>query len=152
MTFWSATPGMCGFCSCVLAFTIGTLGAIGCRQAHRHDDARAITIAYRSFLEASESERESALRSLKSVRCNDADTCSARDACAIYATDLVASANLRRRAKELAPEDAGGNGAATPAELSIIVAGATDAMQRANQEVGGCLAAIDRLYATIAAD
>ena len=51
------------------------------------------------------------------------------------------------KARALGPEDGGGNGAATESERAIILAGAQDALQKAEAAEPGCHAALERLHA-----
>lgn len=123
-----------------------TVLLMACR-APKRDDARAIVRAYEAFQGASPADRRAALASLEAAPCLDAPTCADRDACAGYARSLTRAQELSRKARELGPEDAGGNGAATPAELSIIVGGADDATKDATAKEPACRGALDRLYA-----
>ena len=120
-----------------------------CGKRSGRDDARAITNAYRAFQEASVTDRPAALAELTKARCDDAPTCADRDACVDYAKALVRAADLTRRARALAPEDAGGNGAATPDELAVIVSGADDAVKKTEALEPKCRVALERLYAAI---
>lgn len=123
-----------------------TLGfAPGCRDRREADDARGILSAYEAFQNAVPSDRRAALEALANARCRDAAVCSDRDACASYATALVRASELTGKAKSLAPEDAGGNGAATMRELGIIVAGAEEAIGEAERAETACTAALERL-------
>jgi hypothetical protein len=116
-----------------------------CREAKR-EDVRAIVRAYEAFQGASPTDRPAALAALATAPCVDAPTCADRDACVGYGRALTRAQDLLRKARELGPEDAGGNGAATPAELSIIVGGADDATKDATAKEPACRGALDRLY------
>jgi hypothetical protein len=119
---------------------------MACRGQKR-EDVRAIVRAYEAFQSAGQADRRAALASLEAAPCNDTPTCKDRDACVGYARSLTRAQELTRKAQELAPEDAGGNGAATPAELSIIIGGADDATKEATAAEPACRSALDRLYA-----
>jgi hypothetical protein len=126
-----------------LALTLGF--APGCNDRREADDARGILSAYEAFQNAVPSDRRAALAALASAKCRDATVCADRDACATYATALVRASELTAKARSLAPEDAGGNGAATMKELGIIVAGAEEAIGEAEQAEKACTAALERL-------
>jgi len=124
-----------------------TVLLVACRGGSQtRNDARAIVRAYEAFQGASAPDRSAALESLASVPCVDATICADRDACVAYARHLFRAQDLARRARELGPEDAGGNGAATPAELTIIVSAADDETKAASVTQPTCRAALDRLY------
>jgi hypothetical protein len=129
-------------------FLVVALLICSCRSPKRAD-AQAIVRAYEAFQGAPQADRRAALASLETAPCKDGPTCADRDACVAYARSLTRAQELTRKAKELAPEDAGGNGAATPAELSIIIGGADDAAKEASSAEPGCRTALDRLYALI---
>ena len=111
------------------------------------EDARNIVRAYEAFQNASAFDRPAALASLGTIPCGDPNTCADRDACATHARHLFRAQDLARRARELGPEDAGGNGAATPAELSVIISAADDEAKAATVTEPTCRDALARLYA-----
>jgi hypothetical protein len=117
----------------------------GCRDAGR-EEARAIARAYEDFENAGAPDRPAALKALQSARCSEASLCADRDACATYAASIVKTKQLTDKARELGPEDAGGNGAATESELAIIVAGAQDALDEAEKQAPRCHEALTRLH------
>jgi hypothetical protein len=120
---------------------------VACRgPSQSSTDARSIVRAYESFQGASATDRPAALKSLESASCSDAKLCADRDACAAYAKHLFRAQDLARRARELGPEDAGGSGAATPAELAVIISAADDETKAASVTEPVCRAALDRLY------
>ncbi len=121
---------------------------VACRGGSQaRDEARGIVRAYESFQGAAVADRPAALKSFETTRCTDAKVCADRDACATYARHLFRAQDLARRARELGPEDAGGNGAANETELAIIVSGADDETKAASVAEPTCRAALDRLYA-----
>ncbi|MBI2394053.1 MAG: hypothetical protein HYV09_31065 [Deltaproteobacteria bacterium] len=130
----------------LLAALLGSAIVVGCRRDTGRADARAIVRAYESFQGASATDRAAALRALESAQCDDALACADRDACSKYGKHLLRAQQLVQKARELGPEDAGGNGAATESELAIIVAGADDASREASAAEPPCRAALERLY------
>jgi hypothetical protein len=121
---------------------------VACRGGTRaRNDAQGIVRAYERFQGAAVGDRPAALASFEATPCVDPKVCADRDRCAEYARHLFRAQDLARRARELGPEDAGGNGAATPAELSIIVSGADDETKAASVSEPLCRGALDRLYA-----
>ncbi len=128
-----------------LALALLLAFAPGCRDRREADDARGILSAYEAFQNAVPSDRRAALEALANAKCRDAAVCADRDACASYATAMVRANELTAKAKSLAPEDAGGNGAATMKELAIIVAGAEDAIGDAERAEPSCTSALERL-------
>jgi len=120
----------------------------GCHAPTRRTDARAVVRAYEEFQSASLADRPAALNALENAPCVN-ETCRDRDACANYARNLVHAQTLIQKARELGPVDAGGNGAATAAELAVIIDGADDATRAAGDAEPACRAAISRLYATV---
>lgn len=130
----------------LVAFALSTL-VVGCRRDTGRADARAIVGAYERFQSASTTDRPAALQALEATRCDDPPACADRDACAKYGKHLLRAQQLVQKARELGPEDAGGNGAATESELAIIVAGADDASREASAAEQPCRVALERLYA-----
>lgn len=128
----------------VIAFATALAACRGGSQART--DARSIVRAYEAFQGAGKGDRPAALESLATAKCVDPATCADRDACVAYARHLLRAQDLARRARELGPEDAGGNGAATPAELAVIVSAADDETKAASVTEPTCRAALDRLY------
>lgn len=122
------------------------LVALGCKGNDDAANARAVLRAFEDFQGASAADRPAALQALEAVACGDAPTCSDKGACLAYAKALVYAQTLVRKAHELGPVDAGGNGAATPKELAIIVAGADDATKVVESAEPRCREALDRLY------
>ncbi|MBL8721431.1 MAG: hypothetical protein JNL79_35920 [Myxococcales bacterium] len=108
--------------------------------------ARAVLTAYRAFEEAQGDDRKPALAALSAVPCAGA-VCAARDACVRYGSALVQARNLVDKAKTLGPVDAGGNGAATPSALAVIVGAADDATKEAAAAEPACEKAITELAA-----
>lgn len=131
----------------LVTMAIVSLSLSACSKRSGREDARAITNAYRAFQEASETDRPQALAALEKARCDDKATCADRDACVEYGRALMRAADLSKRARALAPEDAGGSGAATPEEMGVIMAGAEAAVKKAESIEPQCRAALDRLYA-----
>ncbi len=121
------------------------LGA--CKGQHGRDEARAPTAAPRAYQEAGESDRPAAASALAKTRCDDPATCADRDACARYAEAMTRAADLSRRIRALAPEDAGGNGVANPQELALFRQGVDDAMKKAEALEPPCREALTRLHA-----
>lgn len=120
---------------------------VACRGGSQsHTDARSIVRAYEGFQGASAADRPAALKSLEAAPCADAKLCADRDACVAYARHLFRAQDLARRARELGPEDAGGSGAATPAELAVIISAADDETKAATVTEPTCRAALERLY------
>lgn len=129
----------------IVTWSIAWFG-LGCRQPEPgNPDARALTRAYEAFQGASATDRTAALEGFKQTRCGT--LCAERDACVDYATHLMRAQLLVQKARELGPEDAGGNGAASATELAIIIGGADDASKKASAAEPPCRAALDRLYA-----
>lgn len=108
--------------------------------------ARAVLTAYRAFEEAQGDDRKPALAALSAVPCGGA-VCAARDACVRYGSALVQARNLVDKAKTLGPVDAGGNGAATPSALAVIVGAADDATKEAATAEPACEKALTELAA-----
>lgn len=119
---------------------------VACDRGPKHPDARMIVRAYEDFQSAGTADRNAALKALEMTTCTPA-TCSDRDACAKYGRKLLRAQELSRRARELGPEDAGGNGAASESELAIIIGGADDATKEATAAEPDCRKALERLYA-----
>jgi hypothetical protein len=116
---------------------------VGCRRDPNDREARSLVRAYEAFQGASAVDRPAALDALAKAGC--AAFCAERDACASYAGHLLHAQQLVQKARELGPEDAGGNGAASAAERAIILSGADDATQRASAAEPSCKSALDRL-------
>lgn len=131
----------------VLVSVFVALFTLGCpSRGHGDDDARAIARAFEDFENAQPSDRTAALEALKNQPCRDPADCADRDVCVRYATSMQQATVLASKAKSLGPEDAGGNGAATPQELATIVAAADDALKNAEATRQTCLQALDRLH------
>jgi len=127
-------------------FVLLALSATACRGGPSGSpEARGITRAYEAFQGASPSDRPAALKSLEQATCTT--LCAERDACATYASHLLRAQQLVQKVRELGPEDAGGNGAASPSELAIIVEGADDASKKASAAEPTCSTALERLFA-----
>jgi hypothetical protein len=124
-------------------FAFLTLAACTDRGA---SEARAVAQAITSFEQAAPSDRVSALNALRGASCTEAATCAWRDACVGYGAAFVRARELMDKARELGPEADGGNGAATEAERSIILAGAQDALQAAEAAEPACRSALERLH------
>ena len=120
--------------------------SIGC-PSRSAADARAIAAAFDAFEQASESDKHDALDSLRRARCDEPQSCADRDVCARYADAIVRASDLSAKAHELGPEDAGGNGAATPTERARIIQGAQDALEEAQSAEPKCHEALERLRA-----
>lgn len=129
----------------VVHLSLLLLLGIGCRGEKGDPEARTITLAYEAFQGASATDRPAALASLEQLGC--ARLCGERDACATYAKHLLRAQQLVQKARELGPEDAGGNGAASETELAIIVEGADEASKKASAAEPTCRTALERLYA-----
>ena len=126
-------------------FMLAALSA--CRGEKADPEARALVSAYEAFQGASALDRPAALASFKQLACTR--LCADRDACSTYAGHLLRAQQLVQKARELGPEDAGGNGAASETELAIIVEGADDSQKKAVAAEPACRAALDRLYALV---
>ncbi len=120
--------------------------SFGCSRDSSRPDAKAIVRAFEAFQGATLGDRPDALKDLEAAPCADAVTCADRDACVGYAKALVRAQQLVNKARELGAVDAGGNGAATPSELAIIVGGADDATKAAEAAEPRCREALERLY------
>ncbi len=129
----------------LLAFVFAACAA-ACGKPPR-DDAKAIVRAYEELQGADWVDRQAALDAFAKTRCDDAQTCADRDLCTTYSRTLFRAQSLVRKAKELGPESAGGNGAATPSELALIISGADDASKAATAAEPACQSALQRLYA-----
>lgn len=121
--------------------------SLSCQHGPKRPDAAAIVRAYEDWQNATVTDRPAALKAFEAATCRDPATCADRDACVTYAQTLTRARELAKKARELGPEDAGGNGAATEAQLAIIVGGADDATKEATAKEPACRAALDRLYA-----
>ena len=130
-----------------LALVAISLLSLSCQHGPKRPDAAALVRAYEDWQKATATDRPAALRAFESATCKDPPTCADRDACVTYARTLTRAQELVQKARELGPEDAGGNGAATEAQLAIIVGGADDATKEATAKEPECRAAPDRLYA-----
>jgi hypothetical protein len=120
----------------------------GCRDDKPIDaDAVRITRAFEAYANAPPADRAAALDAFALAHCTRSDDCGDRDACVVYARALADASRLADRARAVGPVDAGGNGAATPAEVATIVAGAEDALKKSESGKPACDAAIGRLYA-----
>lgn len=108
--------------------------------------ARAILAAYRGFEEAKGDDRKAALAALSTAPCTGA-VCTARDACARYGKALVEARTLVDKARALGPVDAGGNGAAAPSALAVIVGAADDATKEAAAAEPACEKGLGELSA-----
>jgi hypothetical protein len=128
----------------VLALALA-VGAAGCRGRAEADEARQILLAYEAFQNAAPNDRRAALDALAHAACKDAGNCADRDACASYGASLLRAQELTAKARSLGPSDAGGSGAATVEELTIIVAGAEEAVADAEKAEPGCSSALERL-------
>ena len=129
-----------------MRYALVWLALISCRSEPKHADARAIVRAYEDFQNAGPGDRPAALKALETVQCTPL-TCTDRDHCSNYGRLLKRAQELARKARELGPEDAGGNGAASESELAIIIGGADDATKEATKAEPACRAGIQRLYA-----
>jgi hypothetical protein len=131
------------------ALVLGIVLAMGCRgNAQRErEEAHAVTRAWQEFQRnEATADRSAIVAAMKALPCDSPTLCADRDACIVYATAVMRATDLTRRARALAPEDAGGNGAATQEELSIIVSGAEDAVKSAERLERACKEALTRLY------
>lgn len=129
----------------VLGLALAALSGAGCRDRRDGGDSRQILLAYEAFQGAAPSDRRAALDALAHAQCRDPGVCADRDACATYGAALVRASELTGKARSLGPTDAGGNGAATLEELTIIVSGAEDAVLEAERAEPGCSEALQRL-------
>jgi hypothetical protein len=127
-------------------YSLIALLLIGCERGPKHPDAIAIVRAYEAFQNAAPTDKTAALQSFESTQCTPM-TCADRDACSKYGKLLTRAQELARKARELGPEDAGGNGAASESELAIIIGGADDATKAATAAEPDCRKALERLYA-----
>lgn len=125
---------------------IALLVLAGCERGPKHPDAIAVVRAYEAFQNASPTDKPAALKALESTTCTPI-TCADRDTCAKYGKLFTRAQELARKARELGPEDAGGNGAASESELAIIIGGADDATRAATAAEPDCRKALERLYA-----
>lgn len=127
----------------VLVSATLAVGPLACRE--RGDpQARAILAAYRGFEEAKGEDRKAALAALTSAPCAGA-VCAARDACARYGKALLEARTLVDKARALGPVDAGGNGAAAPSALAVIVGAADDATKEAEAAEPACATGLGEL-------
>jgi hypothetical protein len=110
-------------------------------------EARAVAQAISAFEQAAPGDRAAALEALKTSTCSEPPTCAWRDACVGYGAAFVRARELMDKARALGPEADGGNGAATESERAIILAGAQDALQVAEQAEPACHEALERLHA-----
>lgn len=129
----------------VLASTAMTsLASLACGK-RPSESPRVLVRAYQAFQAASPTDRAAALADLTSAPCDDPSMCGARDVCVTYGKALERARTLTSKARELGPEDGGGNGAATESERSIILASAQEALEEAEKAQPKCAAAMEKL-------
>jgi hypothetical protein len=135
------------FDPCAACFAIALAAASGCRgEREEVREARVVTSAYEAFEKAAPADRPAALEALRAAPGRTAAARTARDACAAYASALLAATTLARQAHALGPEDAGGNGAATAEEHARMVVGADEALGEAEKAQASCKTAMKPLY------
>ena len=131
-----------------LSFAAIACTLIACRKPPAADtEALALARAYEAVTSTSLSERSIAIDSFKVAQCKVAQNCADRDACVTYATALLRAQTLADKARALSATDAGGNGAATKSELTLIVDGADQALKSAEKAEPDCTKALHALYA-----
>lgn len=121
------------------------VAAAGCRSRTR-EDARNVALAFEAFEQASTDDRLPALESLRSAKCEEPSTCADRDVCVEYGAALMRARELTDKARAFGPEDAGGNGVATPTERTRILQGAEEALDLAESLSPKCQDALRRLH------
>lgn len=128
----------------LVGLPLALAGTTGCEKK-KSESPRKIVRAYQSYQQASPSDRAAALADMAAAPCDDPGMCADRDACVGYAKALERARELTAKARELGPEDGGGNGAATESERATILAGAQDALEQAEKAHPTCEAALARL-------